>query len=202
MAAPTYMPPAPSPGQPPSRLRQRPGRADAAPARGTTMARPLPFRLTRCRPSLTPPCPPGTAVRRSLTFISYYITYRTSRMCYRAVALPRASGQPAGMPGWPSSASPPRPAPSRPHQGRPDPALTIRPHYTDRRHLGHAAPPAKPGRPASHFTGPVPDLTINPDRRSGTPTSTGVQARCSACSWRQIPSARKPCLGQLAVPPE
>jgi len=69
MAAPTYTPPAPSPGQPPSRLRRRPGRADAVPGRGTTMAWPLPFRLTRCWPSLTPPCPAGNGGVAVATFI-------------------------------------------------------------------------------------------------------------------------------------
>ena len=41
------------------------GWIERVPGRGTTMAWPLPFRLTRCWPTLTPPCPPGTAVSRA-----------------------------------------------------------------------------------------------------------------------------------------
>jgi HPt (histidine-containing phosphotransfer) domain-containing protein len=57
---------------------------------------------------------------------------------------------------------PARPARSRPHQGSPDPALAIRPRYADHRHLGHAAPPAKPGRPGIMLHRPRRRLSQSP----------------------------------------
>ena len=66
------------------------------------------------------------------------------------------SGRPGRTlpPDWSSSASPPHLTRSRPHQGSPDRALAIRPRYAGHRHLGHAAPPAEPGR-ARHHASPA-----------------------------------------------
>jgi len=144
---------APSPGRAagaprrPGRGRRRTPRVPAARRPGCRRAphRPASPRRHQARPPARPPGRPATATAPS--------------------APKSARSRPHTAAGWPGSAFPPRPARSRLHQGSPDLALAIRPRYADHRHLGHAAPPAEPGRPGITRRRPGGRLSQSPSVR-------------------------------------
>jgi hypothetical protein len=103
----------------------------------------------------------------------------------RAARQPK-SAQPGRTPplAWPSSASPLRPVLTRPHQSIPDPAPAIHPRYAGHHHhLGHAAPPAKPGRPGITLHWPLMSA-------ASEPVCAAVPASCLS---RRLRAARACC---------